>query len=135
MKREQIIEILSNELQNGNIEKQIKMNIYKMSRLLIWLTRGRIIAITLLPFGTFTRDDEVSTKTINHEMIHAAQQREMLYLVFYLWYLVEWLIRLPVNGRQAYVKISFEQEAYSNDRDASYLVHRKRFAWIKFLTC
>ena len=111
------------------------MNTYKMSRLLIWLTRGRIIAITLLPFGIFTRDDEVSDKTINHELIHAAQQREMLYLVFYLWYLIEWLIRLPINGRQAYVKISFEQEAYLNDKHRSYLKDRKRFAWIKFLRC
>ncbi|MCE5227187.1 MAG: hypothetical protein LLG05_15190 [Porphyromonadaceae bacterium] len=111
------------------------MNIYKMPRLLIWLTMGRIIAITLLPLGIFTRDDSVSTKTLNHEMIHAAQQREMLYLVFYLWYLLEWLIRLLINGRQAYMKISFEQEAYSNDKDAKYLVHRKKFAWIKFLSC
>lgn len=111
------------------------MNLYKMSRFLIWLTRGRIIAITLLPIGIFTRDDELSTKTINHELIHAAQQREMFYLVFYLWYLIEWLIRLLINGRKAYVKISFEQEAYAHDKDASYLFYRKRFTWIKFLRC
>lgn len=111
------------------------MKIYKMSRLLIWLTRGKVIAITLLPFGIFTRDDEVDDQTINHELIHAVQQREMLYLIFYLWYFTEWLIRLLINGKQAYRKLSFEQEAYDNDWSLYYLDRRKRFAWWKYLNC
>ena len=111
------------------------MKIYKMSRLLRWLTRGKVIAITLLPIGIFTRDDEVSDITINHELIHAVQQREMLYLMFYLWYFIEWLIRLLINGKQAYRKLSFEQEAYDNDWSLYYLDRRKRFAWWKYLSC
>jgi len=110
------------------------MKIYSMPRFFIWLTRGRIIAITLLPIGIFA-SDELSDKTINHELIHASQQREMLYLPFYLWYFVEWLIRLLINGKRAYIMISFEQEAYDNDQDPGYLEHRKKFAWIKYLIC
>lgn len=36
----------------------------------------------------------IDAKTINHEEIHTAQMKEMLYIFFYLWYIVEWIVRL-----------------------------------------
>lgn len=39
----------------------------------------------------------------------------MLILPFYIWYLIEWLIRLVVNFKMAYMSVSFEREAYRND--------------------
>ena len=65
---------------------------------------------------------------MNHERIHTAQQREMLYVFFYLAYLLEWLVRLPMRGN-AYRNISFEREAYANQRDLDYLQRRRHFAW------
>ena len=47
---------------------------------------------------------------------HTAQMKEMLYIFFYLWYVVEWIIRLFMKGN-AYRNISFEREAYSNEDD------------------
>ena len=74
----------------------------------------------------------ISERTIRHEAIHTAQMKEMLYIFFYLWYVVEWIIRLFMKGN-AYRNISFEREAYSNEDDVIYLEDRKRFAWIKYL--
>ena len=36
----------------------------------------------------------MSEEDLNHERIHTAQMKEMLYVFFYLWYFVEWLIEL-----------------------------------------
>ena len=52
---------------------------------------------------------------------------------WYLWYLIEWLIRLFINGKQAYVSISFEREAYENDENLAYLDNRKFFAQLGYL--
>lgn len=43
----------------------------------------------------FVRGDSViGSVDINHESIHTAQMKEMLYVFFYLWYGIEWLVRL-----------------------------------------
>ena len=67
-------------------------------------------------FGVlFTRRDKpISDKTLNHEMIHTEQMKEMLYVFFYIWYVVEWIIRLIIlrDSHKAYRAISFEY--YSN---------------------
>ena len=96
----------------------------------------------------------LSDVTINHESIHSAQIAEVmiasvpfalllwlftnvwlgLLLViasYYLWYVIEWLIRLPKGN--AYKNISFEREAYANDDNLTYLETRRRFAFVKYL--
>lgn len=84
-------------------------------------------------FGVlFVRKGVVVTERIlNHERIHTAQMKEMLYVFFYLWYFVEWLIRLLGKGN-AYRNLGFEKEAYSNDENLTYLSCRQRFAWWKY---
>ena len=69
--------------------------------------------------------------TLNHEKIHTAQIKEMLYVFFYVWYIIEWLIRLPKGN--AYRNISFEREAYNNQYDLNYLKSRKRFDFVRYL--
>ena len=75
---------------------------------------------------------KVKPNVINHESIHTVQMREMLYLPFYLWYGIEWFIRLFQHGDE-YRSISFEREAYDNETDADYLSKRKHFAWFKYV--
>ena len=70
--------------------------------------------------------------TLNHESIHTAQMRELLYLGFYLAYVIEWCVRLLMCGN-AYRNISFEREAYSNESDLEYLKKRKHFAFLNYL--
>ena len=105
----------------------------------------KIIYNNLIPFKgfvamnlfgiLFARNEyrnKISDRTINHESIHTAQIKEMGYIFFYMWYLVEWLIRLFVNSN-AYRNISFEREAFINDDNLNYLKTRKRFSWLKYI--
>lgn len=76
----------------------------------------------------------ISKKVINHEAIHTAQMKEMLYIFFYLWYGIEWLIRWVGYGcksNKAYRNILFEREAYSNDADLDYLKNRKKYGFLR----
>lgn len=102
-----------------------------------------IISNNIIPFKGFTainlfgilfvrKDAVISEQTINHEKIHTAQMKEMLYFFFYLWYIIEWIIRLFMKGN-AYRNISFEREAYANQYNLNYLGDRKRYAWLNYL--
>ena len=91
--------------------------------------------MSLFPFGIFVKRKDYPDyeKLINHERIHWEQQKEMLCIFFYIWYITEWLINIPKYKNRAYVNLSHEQEAYDNDQDLDYLKNRKRFAWLKYL--
>lgn len=73
---------------------------------------------------------------LNHEAIHTAQIKEMLYIFFYLWYIIEFIILFFINSSKSwnerYHQISFENEAYSNQDDLEYLNKRKHYSWIKY---
>lgn len=88
-------------------------------------------------FGVlFTRrDKKISDVSLNHEQIHTEQMKEMLYVFFYLWYLIEWLIRLIIlrDCHKAYRAISFEQEAYANQENLAYREGRKRYSWLSYI--
>jgi len=66
---------------------------------------------------------------LNHELIHVRQQRELLYLPFFVWYVAEWLI-LCIRYKdsfKAYHNIRFEKEAYRHQNDLTYLQHRRSY--------
>ena len=77
----------------------------------------------------------MSESDINHEMIHTAQMKEMGYVFFYIWYLVEWLVKLVKLGdsNKAYRAISFEREAYGNEKNLTYTITREKFPWRKLI--
>ena len=102
----------------------------------------KIIRNNIIPFSShkainlfgvlFVRGNaRIDDITLNHEKIHTSQIKEMLYVFFYVWYVIEWLIRLPKGN--AYRSISFEREAYANDKNPNYLKTRKRFAFLKYI--
>ena len=81
-------------------------------------------------FGVMVRKGYRMTDTdLNHEAIHTAQMRELLYVPFYLLYVLEWLWLLPKYRKrhEAYRNISFECEAYAHEADPDYLKTRKKF--------
>lgn len=100
-----------------------------------------------------SKEKSLSKRTKIHETIHAVQWTEVTIIsaiiltllswvisplwillapmVYYVWYVVEWLLRLPHGD--AYYEISFEREAHANDEDDTYLYERKLFAWIAYL--
>lgn len=72
---------------------------------------------------------------INHEKIHLRQQRELLIIPFYVFYIIEWFLRAIryMDTYRAYQNISFEREAYQNENNSEYLMSRKPFRFIKYL--
>lgn len=94
------------------------------------------IAINL--FGlVFVRKERkpLSEELKNHEAIHTAQGKELLWIFFYIWYGIEWVIRLIQynDSKKAYFNISFEREAYANDYDLNYLKGRKFYSFRKYI--
>lgn len=81
------------------------------------------------------RGIRLSEKELNHECIHTLQQREMLYIPFYVFYVAEWLVRLLItrNAMEAYRNISFEREAYDKQDNLRYGDSRTRYAWTKYV--
>lgn len=73
-------------------------------------------------------------KVVNHEGIHTCQMRDFCKwlpiggIIFYIMYLLEWLLRLFVNGpKKAYSMLSFEQEAKLNENNMEYQSQRGKF--------
>ena len=73
----------------------------------------------------------ITPEIVRHEQIHTRQMAELLFVFFYLWYFMEWLVRLFMRGN-AYHHISFEREAYDHMDEPDYLKRRKHFAWMKY---
>ena len=92
----------------------------------------RFNAINLFGILFTHPETEMDERLLNHERIHTHQMLEMLLVGFYLWYVIEWLIRLPMKGN-AYRNISFEREAYANECNLNYLKKRKLYSWLKYL--
>ncbi|MCB0463075.1 MAG: hypothetical protein R2816_00410 [Flavobacteriaceae bacterium] len=93
-------------------------------------------SITLFPFVFLKSADLKQKETLlNHEKIHLRQQLELLVIPFFFIYIIEFSIRFIQykNWDLAYRNISFEQEAYCNEHDNSYLKHRTFWRFLKYL--
>jgi hypothetical protein len=119
------------------------------------------LAMCVFPF-IFVRKDarNLTVKDINHEKIHGMQQIEthivalilaVLFaavglfswwwvlvspFVYFALYGLEYIVRWICYGfdtREAYRNISFEQEAYLNENDLTYIKNRHLFASWRYL--
>ena len=92
--------------------------------------------MTIFPFVILREKADANLPVLmNHERIHIRQQLELLILPFFVWYVAEYLIRLLQyrNHLAAYRNISFEQEAYANERNLNYLKTRNIFQFSKYI--
>ena len=91
-------------------------------------------AITIYPF--IICNDKSDEVMINHESIHLQQQKEMLFVFFWIFYLGHWVYNLVTFYSSfkkhnadyfmtAYQRIFLEVEAYRNEDDMCYLKTRK----------
>ena len=108
------------------------MRIKQINKFLKFFLNDGVIGITLCPFGIYVNDVN-DTFVLNHEKIHWKQQIEMLVIPFYIWYFIEFLIK-KLTTNNGYRNISFEKEAYENDKDLNYLKNRKPYSWFKYLS-
>tara|TARA_R110000823_G_scaffold266883_1_gene386726 strand:- start:148156 stop:148482 length:327 start_codon:yes stop_codon:yes gene_type:complete len=101
-----------------------------------FLLRKKFVGIALWPF-LLLKDSALKTDAVfmNHERIHLRQQTELLVVFFYVWYGIEYLIRLLRyrNHSTAYRNISFEREAYAKEQDISFLNDRSFWNFLQFL--
>lgn len=90
---------------------------------------GNYLAINLFGFIFTLRD--LAPIELNHELIHSAQQRELLYIPFFIWYGIEWFILFLKyrDWSKAYFHIQFEREAYNHQNNMYYLKHRRHFLY------
>lgn len=84
-----------------------------------------IRALAFYPFIFVPTSTSIDDVLINHERIHLRQQKELLLIFFYLWY-------LAALYSKGYDNILFEKEAYSNEKDLNYLKNRKLFSFLKY---
>lgn len=80
--------------------------------------------------------DKVNKTFVNHEKIHLKQQLELLIIPFFVWYFVEFFVRLIQykNKDLAYRNICFEREAYAKETDFNYLKNRSFFQFLNYIT-
>ena len=108
----------------------------------------KVIYNRFIPFGSYhglnlfgiifvqQRWGRMALHELNHELIHTRQQLEMGFVLFFLWYGVEFLVRLVqcrFKVERAYYSISFEREAYAHEHDRNYLRRRPLMAWTRYL--
>ncbi len=94
-------------------------------------------AIALFPFVFISKPRYKHHQTLmNHEAIHLKQQVELLLVFFYVWYVVEFLVRWlqHQNTYKAYRAISFEREAYANEANLGYLQQRPFWHFVKYFS-
>lgn len=82
-------------------------------------------ALAFFPFIFIHPDVTITDELINHEKIHLRQQLELLILPFYVWYLISYF-------KVGYMAVSFEREAYANDKNLNYLKSRRLWAFLKY---
>nr|DAO34159.1 MAG TPA: hypothetical protein [Caudoviricetes sp.] len=119
-------------------------------------------AITFL-YNSFFKDkvEDLLQEDIDHERTHQVQQFECTIVgviiglllwslglsfwcipifglgLFYFWYGIEYFIIMCFAGwdkqNERYHDVSFEEEAYNNDKDPYYLEYREHFAWFRYI--
>ncbi|MFW5847678.1 MAG: hypothetical protein ACOCVF_02050 [bacterium] len=97
----------------------------------------KIGGIALFPFIILRKgykNTERGKIVLNHEKIHIKQQMELLVVIFYVIYILNYIYNVfKYKGvSRAYSNICFEREANAHERDFNYLKNRKLFAWIKY---
>lgn len=101
-----------------------------------FLLRKKFTGMAVWPF-IIVRNKQLKQDAVflNHERIHLRQQVEMLVILFFIWYFLEFLVRLVQfrDRHLAYINISFEKEAYANEKDLDYLEKRSFWRFLRYV--
>jgi hypothetical protein len=101
-----------------------------------YLTPKGFRGLTLYPFVLLKyKSDKENVVLLHHERIHIRQQIELLVIPFFVWYIMEFFVRLIQykDRNLAYRNISFEREAYQNEKNLYYLKQRSFWSFINYL--
>lgn len=95
----------------------------------------RAAAVAIFPFIFLAKKSYKNNLILlNHERIHLSQALELGVLFFYLWYIIEFFVHYIQcrNFNKAYLRISFEREAYHNESNPHYLKQRKFYSFLRY---
>lgn len=95
-------------------------------RIAEFILRMKVGAIAIFPFILVPHSARMDATLLNHEKIHLRQQLELLIIPFYIWYVIAFF-------RKGYLNISFEKEAYMNEKNQDYLKTRKPYSFRSYL--
>lgn len=101
-----------------------------------YLTPKWVRGISIFPFIVLSfKEDKLNPILLNHEKIHIRQQLELLVIPFFIWYGLEFIVRYfqYKSWNKAYMNISFEREAYQNEKNLYYLMQRSFWNFLKFI--
>lgn len=101
-----------------------------------YLFYSSYVGLSLWPFIIVRNKSLKEDKAlINHERIHLRQQAELFLVFFYLLYLTEWILKslYYLDFYRAYRNISFEREAYLQEKNLFYLRERKPYQGLRYL--
>lgn len=114
---------------------------------MVYMRLNRVIFNRYIPFKGFLmvnlfgvlfarvhNKGKITEIDLNHERIHTAQMKEMLFIGFYIYYLIEWVYLYLVyrDSKWAYRNICFEKEAFKYQDNLDYLTKRNRFEWLHY---
>ena len=91
-----------------------------------------VYAVTLYPF--IIASEQLDEFTMNHELIHFEQQKELFVIGFYFLYTYDFIkgIIKHKDKEVAYFMIRFEQEAYEHQNNLGYTFERNKHSWKKY---
>jgi hypothetical protein len=93
-------------------------------------------ALAIWPFIILRRKElKNDTILLNHEKIHLKQQKELLWLLFFIIYFVEFLAKIVIykKAKLAYRNISFEREAYLHENNFNYAGVKPFMSFVKYI--
>lgn len=137
-----------------------------VARMVLYFSTCHTIMLFGFVFSTL-KEEEITQRVRNHECVHVRQWFETTVLagtiilalvlifnisawwmllsgmVYYVWYVVEWVIRSIIYSvlndeydckpMNPYKEICFEREARFSERDPNYLENSNYFAWLREL--
>jgi len=119
-----------------NLKNEVSfISLMKIIQIPFLVPKG-FVAVSIWPFLWVRNKKEACSDKIllNHEKIHHQQQKELLMIGFFVWYVLEYLgLYLKYqNSKKAYREISFEKEAYQNEHNFDFLKNRKRWNFMQY---
>jgi GrpB-like predicted nucleotidyltransferase (UPF0157 family) len=117
----------------GYIEISANKFLYWYSKLTGTHGNAKMMAFYPFIFTTTKIHPKMRPYLINHELIHFAQQKELLIIGAWFLYIIEWVRSLFIDktGMDGYLYRSTEQESCDNMFDLEYLTNRKNYTHIK----
>ena len=91
--------------------------------------------LCLWPWCIFYNKEKHSDILLNRKLIFLEQEKELLFIGFYLWFILEYIVRFlkTLSFRCAYVNMSFVQEVEFGESDLDYVINRHHYDWSKWL--